>query len=64
MGCKDRSGLHTITVPGGAAGADGETAASSPEGLATSLMRRQTSLLSYFKKEQIYTIFPQPPPDQ
>ena len=31
MGFKDRSHLHNVTVPGGAAGAEGEAAASSPE---------------------------------
>ena len=31
MRYKDRSRLHHVTVPGGAAGAEGEAAASSPE---------------------------------
>ena len=34
MRYKDRSRLHHVTVPGGAAGADGEAAASCPEELA------------------------------
>ena len=34
MRCGDRSCLHNIALPGGAAGAEGEAAAGYPEGLA------------------------------